>query len=89
MLKETVTLTADREDYVRINSVPDDSDFFYYQKEVNNTIGDVASHKVIAAIQEKSGRDYRSEIAPNPIKELCDREKDNTTLGRVKEQIYA
>ena len=89
VLKETVTLTSDREDYTEINSVPDDSDFFYYQKQVNNTIGDVASHKVIAAIQEKLGRDYRSEIAPNPVNVLCDRKKDNTTLGRVKEKIYA
>ena len=89
VLKETVTLTSDREDYTEINSVPDDSDFFYYQKQVNNTIGDVASHKVIAAIQEKLGRDYRSEIAPNPVNVLCDRKKDNTTLGRVKERIYA
>ena len=89
VLNETVTLTPDREDYTEINSVPDDSDFFYYQKQVNNTIGDVASHKVIAAIQEKLGRDYRSEIAPNPVNVLCDRKKDNTTLGRVKERIYA
>ena len=44
---ESVSLTADRENYVDIKEVPKNSDFFTYQSIVNPKAADVASHRVI------------------------------------------
>ena len=54
VLKDTVELTADREEYALIDSIPADADFFKYQAAVNkgNTL-DVPSHRVICEYQKK------------------------------------
>ena len=41
------------------------------------------SHKVIEAYIRRHGRDYRYQIAPNPVPELRDRREDNTSVGRI------
>ena len=45
-------------------------------------MGDVPSHEVIENYIQKNGEDYRFETKENPIKELQERTKDNTTVGR-------
>lgn len=89
ILKNTVTLTATMEDYVTINALNDDNKFFLYQNIVNKDINNVASHAVIDQYIDEMGQDYRFEDSKNPVPELQDRKKDNTTLGRVKEKVNA
>ena len=40
------------------------------------------SHHVIDARIMHYGKDYRFEVAPNPVKELRSRTVDNTQVGR-------
>lgn len=82
ILQNTVTITSKKEDYVDVLSLKEDSDFFKFQDSIIGKIEDVTSHKVIKNYIEKNGEDYRFETDLNPIKELQDRTKDNTTLGR-------
>ncbi len=84
ILKNTVERTAHREGYVNINDVPENADFFSYQKKVNKVPRDVSSHKVIEEHIARFGEDYRFEKEKNPIKTLQDRKIDNFDLGRVK-----
>lgn len=85
VLRNQVTLTANREDFVDINDLPDDHEFFAYQKQVNGDEDEVPSHRVIVNIQKEYDEDYRSEDRKNPVEALQDREEDNTELGRVKD----
>ena len=58
-----------------------------YQDWVNgSSIRDVQSHVVIADHQKnnKKGEDYRDEERENPVSELRNRKKDNTTIGRTQ-----
>ncbi|KEI00136.1 hypothetical protein [Clostridium botulinum] len=81
---KTVRLTAKREDYTEVNTLPNDYDFFKYQNLVNKNINAVSSHVVIDDYINKKEMDYRFEESPNPIDELRDRKCDNTTVGRIK-----
>ncbi len=85
VLKETVTLTADREDYREVSKMPREADFFAWQDLVNKDVEAVPSHAVIASYQAQSpsGEDYRYTDSPSPVKALQDRKTDNTTLGRA------
>lgn len=82
VLRDTVRLTAKEEDYVDISKLAEDYPYFRYQNDVNTVTRDVASHKVIRNYIDKHGRDYRFETAPHPVKELSDRTRDNTDIGR-------
>lgn len=84
VIENTVTDTALKEGYTEVDRLPQDADFFKYQNIVNSSVKAVPSHQVIEAHIDKDGIDYRYEDAPNPIKSLQDRRKDNTDLGRVK-----
>lgn len=68
---------------VPLQSLPEDSRFFYYQNIVNRDVSKVASHDVIKIHIQRKNTDYRYETAPNPIPALRDRRNDNTTLARV------
>ena len=83
VLKNTVQFTGLLEDYVNIDELPKDANFYQYQKIINPTVDVVPSHIVIDTHIRGYGRDYRFEVAPNPIKELRSRTKDNTDVGRV------
>ena len=83
VLGNTVQFTSAREDYVRVERLPENADFFRYQNIVNPTTDIVPSHKVIEAYIRRHGRDYRYQIAPNPVPELRDRREDNTSVGRI------
>ena len=82
VLKNQVTLTADKEEFVDIEELPSDHEFFTWNDKVNGRTQDVPSHKVIRELQDKAGEDYRSEDEESPVEALRDRTNDNTDLGR-------
>ncbi|MBO5068221.1 MAG: hypothetical protein J6C62_07465 [Clostridia bacterium] len=81
---KSVRLTGYRETMVNINDMPDNADFFKYQRQVNPSASQVASHNVIEKYIKRSGEDYRYEDKPHVEKVLRDRKEDNTDLGRIK-----
>lgn len=83
-IMKDVRLTAYKEDTLFIDDLPDDSEFFKYQKQVNSPISNVATHCVINKYIDENGKDYRFEVAQSVQTELRDRTKDNTELGRKK-----
>lgn len=83
VLKHTVDYTAKKEEYVPVQNLEPNADFFKYQGIVNKYVDYVPSHNVIEKTISKKGMDYRFEVAPNPIPELRDRKEDNTTVGRT------
>ncbi len=82
VLKNTVNFTDVRESYAPVCELPEDFDFFTYQKIVNNDVCQVPSHMIINEYICNKGIDYRFEVAPNPILELRDRKCDNVCVGR-------
>ncbi len=84
ILGKTVTLTGDREKYIKVDKLPDNANFFKYQNKVNVKPEMEAGHVVITQHIDRFGQDYRLEDKENPVKELRDRKKDNFTLGRCK-----
>lgn len=86
VLATTVRDTAVLENYSDVNNLPDDADFFAFQEKLNADVETVPSHIVIKKYIGKKGKDYRYETEENPVEELRDRKKDNTTVGRVKEK---
>lgn len=87
VLGSTVNNTAQRENYVDVNSVPDHGTFADYQNQVNIPKENEMGHAVIEKYIRQNGQDYRFETAPNPIPELRDRTQDNTQLGRLPEKV--
>ncbi len=79
-----VRLTGYKETMVKIDDMPDSADYFKYQRQVNSSVSNVASHNVIEKYIKKNGHDYRFETKPNPEKTLRDRTIDNVDLGRKK-----
>ena len=80
---KTVGYTSVKEDYVPAHTLPENARFFTHLKTVNVTPKNVASHLVIEKFIKQFGKDYRYEIAPHPVEELQNREKDNVTAGTV------
>lgn len=84
ILKNSVQMTTDLENYRCVNELPDNANFFRYQSIVNNNLNDVESHTIIEDLIRRNGMDYRFETAPNPIPALQNRTRDDVELGRVK-----
>lgn len=84
VLGSTVTLTADNMDYKDIKRLPEDHQFFDYQKFMSGDPAKNPSHLVIEKAIEKLGKDYRYQDSDHPVKELRSREKDNVNIARVK-----
>ena len=82
ILGSTVQYTSLKEDYVKLNQLPRDADFFRYQELINPKTCIVPSHNVIDMYLQCHGTDYRYQIAPSPVPELRNRRKDNTSVGR-------
>ena len=82
ILKNTVQFTGCKEDYERVEKLPEDADFFTWQKITNPKTEIVPSHVVIEKRICRAGKDYRFEACPNPVEELRCRTKDNTKVGR-------
>lgn len=87
VLKNTVTETGMREDFARVDALPDTFDFFDYQKRVNGSATGVASHEVIEKHVKELGEDYRYQEKDHPVIALRKRDEDNYVLGRVKGKI--
>lgn len=83
---KSVRLTGYKEDMINVNDMPDGAEFFKYQRQVNPSTSQVASHLVIDKYIKKHGEDYRYEDKPSVEKTLRDRKVDNTELGRVKDK---
>ena len=81
ILKNTVNNTAKRENYVDVRYDAPDT-FIEYQRKVNEPLKNVMSHAFIEEYIRKNGKDYRFEVAPNPVPELRDRTMDNVCVGR-------
>ncbi|MGN1227581.1 MAG: hypothetical protein ACI4TX_02965 [Christensenellales bacterium] len=79
---ESVNLTSFREEYIQVNHLPKNADFFKYQSIINKNVNNVPSHKVINMYINKNGEDYRYQDKPHPIKDLQNRKIDNTEIGR-------
>ena len=76
--------TGDKTKIEDINSLSDGADYFKYQKQVNASIDQVASHAVIAERIKKNGEDFRYEDKPSAERTLRERKADNVDLARIK-----
>ncbi len=83
VLNNTVQFTGNFEEYININKLPNDANFFKFQNIINPTTEIVPSHIVIDTHIKDYGHDYRYEVAPNPIEQLRNRRSDNTRVGIV------
>ena len=81
ILKNTVTNTTLNKKYLDICDMPKNNVYERYQDKVVCEEC-TPSHNVIEKAISTFGKDYRYEDSPNPVKELQNRKKDNTTLGR-------
>jgi len=84
ILASTVQFTGVKEDYEKLDCLPSNADFFAYQKIINPTADIVPSHNVIDLHIRRYSKDYRYEVAENPVPELRARNCDNTAVGRAK-----
>jgi len=84
ILATTVQFTGVKEDYERIENLPNNANFFMYQNLINPSVNIVPSHCVIEKSISCYGNDYRYEVAQNPIYQLRNRFEDNTSVGREK-----
>ena len=80
VLGGTVWLTGEQEAYVPVQDLKPNSNFELYQSKVNSAPN--PSHAVTSLAIKSLGEDYRFEDSPNPVKELRNRKKDNTSVGR-------
>ena len=87
VLKNTVWETANYEDYSLVSALPDGARFFTYQGQVCGDGAEVPSHVVLDRYLSENKKDYRYEIRSNPVPELADRTRDNTTVGREKIKV--
>ena len=77
-----IGVTAFRDDYRPVGALPGGADFFRYQRRVCPADSRVPSQRIVAALIEKTGSDYRFEIAPHPVEALRDRARLPARLGR-------
>ncbi len=84
VLCNTVQFTGVREEYDKLENLPDNADFFTYQHLMIPSVDIVQSHCTIENRIKRRGSDYRYEVAPNPIPPLRTRQCDNTCVGRAK-----
>lgn len=82
ILGSTVQFTGQRDDYIKVDELPDDADFFAYQKIINPRVDIVPSHNVIDTHIRRYGKDYRYQVKQSPVPELRSRTEDNTSVGR-------
>jgi len=82
VLRNSINVTGDKEDYITVERLKPDCEFYKYQTTVNDKLSSVASHAVIDKYIDENGEDYRYEQSVHPIPELTNRKKDNTDVGR-------
>lgn len=84
VIAKTINYTRCGEDYELVNKLPDNSNYFKYQKMNIKKPEQLPSHKVIENHIKEFGTDYRYETKKHPISELQNREQDNTNIARKK-----
>ena len=67
VIKNTVNLNSNREDYVACKDMPSDCEYFSYTRAVNGDKTAVSSHNVIETYMNNFGSDYRYETDKHPI----------------------
>ena len=82
IIRTTTGNTQKEEMVVPLVQLPENDRFYGYQKDVHGKGCNVASNHVIEQRISSRGRDYRFELAKNPLCELRDRSCDNTQIGR-------
>ena len=84
VLANTVQFTSLHDNnYARVEALPENADFFRYQKTIHPSVETTPSHNVIECYLRHHRTDYRYEVAENPIPALRCRREDNTEVGRV------
>ena len=68
----------------KVENLPDNADFFRYQKHILPCDEYAQSHNVICDRIRKCGGDYRYQVDEHPVCQLADRRCDNTKVGRQK-----
>ena len=84
VLGETVCNTSLYEGYINVTKLPDNANFFEYQKRAVKDVQTMPSHIVIDDHIKAFKTDYRLQDKEHPVKSLRDRKDDNITMGRVK-----
>ncbi len=84
VLRDQIDQTQDREQYKNVHDLPQNADFFSYQRQVNGNGDIVPSHIVIGKRIEQRGEDYRAEVSPNPVPALTNRKADDVSVARTK-----
>ncbi len=84
VISNTINYTRYGEDYEVVNKLPDNSQFFKYQKMNIKKAEQLPSHKVIINHIKNYGEDYRFETKKHPIPELQSRDSDNISIARKK-----
>ena len=74
--------TLSRGEDIPVGELPDGAPLFRYQRRMLPDIDALPSHHVVSALIDKTGYDYRYEIAEHPIEALRDRTHDHTAVGR-------
>ena len=82
ILADTVQFTSVGEGYEKLKTLPPEANFFAYQRIINPSTEIVPSHNIIEGFIDRRGTDYRYQVAQNPIPELRNRRRDNTSVGR-------
>lgn len=81
---KSVRLTSVKEGYLPVDFLPQNADFFKYQKIVCPDELKVPSHAFMNSYIKKKGRDLRYELKPHPVDALRDRTADNASVARKK-----
>ena len=84
VLGSTITLTGDDLDYKDIKRLPDDHQYFDYQKYMSGDPERNPSHLVIQKAIDRLGKDFRYQDGEHPVKELRSRTQDNVNIARTK-----
>ncbi len=86
VIENSITMTADGDDFSELCELPETAKFYSYQNKVNPNVDIVASHLIIDQYIDQNGKDYRFQVAEHPIEALRNRKCDNTAIARVVDE---
>ncbi len=81
ILGATAQFTSVKEDYEKVEDLPQSSIFFKYGKTITPDSEMIPSHNVIEKRIFEHGKDYRFELKPEPVEALRSRKIDNVSVG--------
>ena len=84
VLGSTIMLTGDNLDYKDVHRLPDNHQYFDYQKFMSGDPERNPSHLVIQKAIDRLGKDFRYQDSEHPVKELRSRTSDNVKIARTK-----